>query len=118
MEKIEAADDRRQEIVEVVCHAAHELAHRLQLLRLPQFFAQLRTLLFRLFLDGEILEAIDGADLDAAFVEYRGDVDQDRHTRPIRSLDDDFLVASGVAGPQDVFHRRFVVGQVGSVRLE
>jgi hypothetical protein len=118
VEQIEAADDRRQEIVEIVGDPSHELAHRLQLLRLPQFFTQLCTLPFRLFLDGEILEAIDGADLGAAFVEDRGDVDQDRHPRPVRSLDDDFLIASVFAGPQDVFHRRLAVGQGPAVRME
>ena len=36
VEQIEAADDRRQQIVEIVRDAAGELAHRLELLRLAQ----------------------------------------------------------------------------------
>src|SRR6476620_5512970 len=80
MQHVQAADDRRQEIVEVVCYAPDKLAHGLELLRLAQIVPQLLSFLLRLFLRAQVLKAVHGAYLLTAGVEERCDIDENRHT--------------------------------------
>jgi len=80
MQHVQAADDRRQEIVEVVCYTPHKLAHGLGLVRLVQILPQLLSFLLRLFLRAQILKAVHGAYLLTARVEERCDIDEDWHT--------------------------------------
>jgi hypothetical protein len=80
MQHVQAANDRRQEIVEVVCYAPHKLAHGLELLRLAQILPQLLSFLLRSFLRAQILEAVHGAYLLTVRVEKRCDIDENCHT--------------------------------------